>query len=268
MAEKITKELYSGKVLIDFWPASHRYRIQGDKSYLISATGATGMLDKSRPLKKWAVELACTFIREYLERAEVDKFTKGELMPIIAEAEVKHDQKLEEAATFGSMVHDFAEKFAIAKMAGEEVAESELDDLPEPVENGINAFLDWYNKNDVKFLEIETLVYSKKHKYSGTFDAVVEIEGKRYLLDYKTSSGIYNDMKYQIACYKEAYLEEHGKQDLGAILIHFDKKTGDFHPHFVSDEDHKKDFPAFLGLLAVKRREKELQAEWYAKNKK
>jgi hypothetical protein len=55
---KVLKSVYNGEVSIEFFPDSHRYRKIGERSYLISVTTATGIIDKSRPLILWALGLA------------------------------------------------------------------------------------------------------------------------------------------------------------------------------------------------------------------
>lgn len=253
-AEKISKELYKGAVKIDFYPDSHRYKLAGRKDYLISATAITGVIDKSRFLIPWAINLAERFIKTYLENGN-GSFTKEELLPVVSEACVQHTVKKEEAASTGSIVHDWVENFAQAKMNN-----TALPEIPEneAAQNGIGAFLDWFNANDVKFLHTERMVYSVDHDYVGITDAIAVVNGKRLVMDYKTSKGIYSEHKYQISGYWLA-IEEEDKEELdGALLLHFDKETGEFDPVEINREEHELNYPVFLSLLTVKRREKEL----------
>jgi ATP-dependent exoDNAse (exonuclease V) beta subunit len=53
------------------------------------------------------------------------------------------------------------------------------------------AFLKWKTDNDVEFLEVERLVYSKQYEYVGRFDLIAKVNGKKMLIDYKTSKGFY-----------------------------------------------------------------------------
>lgn len=254
MAEKITRSLYGGEVLIDFYPESHRYKMQGRKDYLISATACTGIIDKSRFLIPWAVNLAGTFLKQYVETAS--QITAEELLPIIDEALKQHTIKKEEAGSIGDLVHAWAESFAKAQIENSPMPEIS-DDLDERVINGINAFLDWYNAHNVKFIHSELMVYSKQYGFVGIADAIAEFNGRKMLFDYKTGKAIYNEHLYQVAGYRGAYEEEHGKLD-GAMILHFDKETGNLSMRELIDEDQEKNYPVFLSCLTIKQREKEL----------
>src|SRR3990167_5341572 len=141
---KILKELYNGEVKIDFFPDSHRYKISGEKSYLTSVTACTGIIDKSRVLIDWAIKLAGTHLRQYLENAKSNQFSSEELLPVIEEALKQHTIKKETAAGFGGTVHDFAEKFAKYKLGLGELPEIKID-WPSEVTQGVNAFLSFFN---------------------------------------------------------------------------------------------------------------------------
>lgn len=258
--ETIIRELYNGEEKIIFYPNSHRYRKDGERSYLLGTTTVTGKLDKSRALIAWATRLQSQFIRDYMDSAEKATFHVEELLPIIAEAEGQHQVKKEKASSIGSEVHEFAESFARAKMGLREMPKIDENYAPEVI-NGINAFLSWYNEHDVEFIASEKLVYSRKYGHVGTFDLVARIDGVLTLCDYKTAKGIYSPMFYQLAGYRAAYNEEMEyiggeKVNKGAIL-NFSKETGEFAVQWVNKTEHKKDLRAFLGLLATAKREKE-----------
>lgn len=265
MTNKTTKTLYGGDVVIDFYPDSHRYKLVGNKDYLISVTSATGVIDKSRFLIPWAVSLTAAHMRQYLEESTENRFTKEELWPVIEEATTQHTVKKEEAATIGNQVHDFAAQFALAKGTG-----SELPGIPEEADErviaGINAFLDWYNANSVQFQAVEQLVYSRAHEYVGHFDVLAEVNGIPTVIDYKTGRGMYNEFFYQVSGYLHAHNEEHGGIEQSMIL-HFDKETGAVSSKILTKEDHESNLPVFLACLAIKKREKELSKSYYEQQK-
>ena len=120
------------------------------------------------------------------------------------------------------------------------------------------AFLDWHNSENVKFVAAERIVYSKKHNYAGKMDALLEIDGRPVIGDYKTGKGLYNDHYYQLAGYWNAIEEEDEKMYPKGVILHFDKLTGAFKPYFIDRPDHEKNLAAFLGFRAAKIREKEL----------
>lgn len=257
MTEKITKKLYGGNVVIDFYPTSHRYKLAGQRSFLISVTAATGIIDKSRMLIPWAVNLGIDHIRQYLEERAGEKFTAEELYSILDEARTKHTQKKEEAASIGGLVHAWAEAFAESKINGTEPPEIS-DDMPEPVLNGISGFLDWYNSHNVEFIENERMLYSKIYEYVGITDAIAKVNGKKVIIDYKTSKNIYSEMHYQLSAYFNAYEEETADTLDGAMILHFCKETGNFEAKEINREDLVMNFNTFINCLNIKRREKEL----------
>ena len=92
-------------------------------------------------------------------------------------------------------------------------------------------------------------------------DAEAIIKKKLCVIDFKTSSGIYPEMRFQVAAYQAAAEEESGKEYLGnKYLVRFDKKTGDFDPHEFAEQD--RDFKAFLNCLDLRRRLKELETPY------
>lgn len=252
-----TISLYKGKITIGFWEARHRYSliVNGipERNWLLSVTAATGMIDKSRVLMKWATGLAKEFLEDKLKRG----FLFSEEM--IVEACNLYNVKREEAATKGSDAHAWIESYI----------NGEKPEMPddENVISSINAFLDWEKKNKVKWVTTEQIVYSKKYGYVGLFDALAVIDRKTVLIDFKTSKGVYNDYLYQISAYRHAYEEETGKKLSGnSLIVRFDKETAKFEVHECLD--HEKDFKVFLGALEIKKREKELDALWRSNNPK
>lgn len=244
--DKVFK-LYKGSVEIEFYEAKHWYKHKGERLTIISVTGAVGMVDKSRPLIIWATRLTGDYLRDILAT------TKAIELEDIDTACKQHQIKKEEAASKGSEVHKWAEEYILGKNP----------ELPkdEKVLNGVTAFLSWVKDHGVKFKESERMIYSKKHDYVGTLDAIAVIAGKTSLIDFKTSNGVYSTMHYQVAGYQLAYEEETGKQLTGPrYIIRFDKDTGDFHVHNLDEDEknYKKDCAAFLASLTLKKREKEL----------
>ena len=118
----------------------------------------------------------------------------------IENATKKWRQEKEAAADAGTAIHDWIEK----KIKGED------QEIPEDekVKNGVLAFLQWTNENKIKWLENEKIVYSKKHDFIGKLDAIAKINGRKFLIDYKSSKGLYPEFYLQTAAYQLAYEEE------------------------------------------------------------
>jgi len=240
MTEIIKKELYDGEVKIDFYPNSHRYKLNGE--YLIGVTTALGMIAKPM-LIPWASKMAVNHIRECITLGvELTEET-------LNDAKNAHRKRKEDAGASGSLVHEWAERYI---KTGDKT-------LPEDqnVLNGVLAFLKWVNAHKVKFISSERIVYSKEHGFVGTMDAEAEVNGEICVIDFKTSSGIYPEMELQTAAYQKAAEEEGSKYTGDRWIARFDKETGEFEAQqFGSLEES---YQAFLSALSLKRWEKSLK---------
>lgn len=241
--EKITHKLYKGKIEIDFYPNNHRYKIVGEKKYLVGVTTATDMLDKSAALLPWATGLAREYLFEKLESGE--PINAADIIESCKQYEIKRDT----AADIGTQIHDWIDQYIAGK--DPEVPKDEK------VANGVLAFLDWVDKNKVKFEQSEKIVYSKKYQYVGKMDAIAIVNGVRTLIDYKSSKGVYLPMRYQTAAYLVAWNEEHGQDIKDRMILHLGKETGEFRAiDFTDEKELMDDFECFLALLKLKEHDK------------
>jgi len=265
-ANKVHCLLYNGKVSIDFYPGSHRFKIlsgalpEWDGVAPISATQATGIIDKSRPLLIWNNRLISGFLKQYLEERAGQTFTVEELLPVIDEAICLPDKRKEEAAGNGTIVHDFAQAWARFKLGLQ--AQPKIDPAwNEQIINGINAFIDWQKTHKVEFLVAERVIYSRQHNFVGFTDVIAKVDGLLSVVDYKTSKDVYSDQRYQLSGYWGAYEEEFGAKVQQGVIAHFSKETGEFRPYVVERSEHVLNYAAFLDALRLKRREKELNPD-------
>lgn len=115
-------------------------------------------------------------------------------------------------------------------------------------------FVSWYNtyKPD-KIVATESLVYSATHGYAGTFDLMVEKDGKTYLLDLKTGKGVHNSFYLQLAAYKRAFEELTGRHVDGVGIIHVGTKHKcGYNFILVTDESEmNKHFDLFLAVKSI-----------------
>lgn len=234
--------LYNGKVKIFFeerdWSGKkiHIYTdARGEK--IISVTKITGKIDKSDALIVWATRL----MGKYLSDNYVGKTLTQDAVELSLK---KWREAKEEAADIGTAIHEWIRM----KIRGEEPLIPE----DEKVRNGVIAFLKWTGEKKIKWLESEKMVYSRKHNYVGTLDAIAKIGGKTFLVDYKSSKGLYPEFYLQTAGYQLAYQEEHGKTIDGRVLIHLGKEDGVFGAREI--DDYEQDKVAFLGLLDTVKR--------------
>lgn len=123
------------------------------------------------------------------------------------------------AAQLGSAIHDAAEQFIL----GMPVTLKQDAALPY-----VRQFADFLKTHDPVYEAAECTVFSRKYGYAGTLDAIVTIEGRRYILDYKSAkSGIWGETCLQLAAYRHAEFiglpngEEHPMIEVdGALALH------------------------------------------------
>jgi len=237
--------LYNKTIKILFDENRHMY-FNDKKEHLMSVTTATGVVDKSGPLMGWAVKMAKNYLIDNWKAGE--KITESEKIAMIEEAGKQHRIFKKKAADIGTQIHEWAENWI--KGRNPEMPKEEK------VVNGITAFLKFNQENKVKWKDSERFVYSKKHNYCGILDAVGRIGKELVLIDFKSSNGIYDEMRFQVAAYQLAYEEETEKKIDRSIILRFGKEDGEFEVKELPD--YNKDKKAFLACLELKRRLKEL----------
>jgi hypothetical protein len=243
----IITKLYGGKVVIKFDEEKHRYLVNGKRTE--SVTRFLGSIAKPA-LIPWAVKKTIEHVRIHLDdltsgKVTIDKFNTNEILYGASKAA---DQARDKAAEIGTAIHFWVEQH-IKRQA------PEMPDDP-VILNGVNAFLRWKEEHKVKLLKSEKIIYSKKYDYSGIIDIIAEIDGKPYIVDIKTSNGIYDEMKLQVAAYMQAEQEESGKKYAGRWIIRLGKDLdGDGNPDFEAvyldyeKDAFKKDFAAFVNIM-------------------
>ncbi len=259
-------------ITLEFDEEKHRFTIAGRD--IISVTGATSMIYKE--LTWWAAGEALKKLGWYNEKKikeiasneeefnrlisvadnnlaetfeKIKKMDAKEYFNHLKEAYKAHKETKDAAADLGTQIHDLIELFIKGKKPK----------IPndERVKNGFLAFLKWVDENKIKFLGSESHIYSKKYDYAGILDIEAKINGKLAIVDIKSSNGIYNEMRYQVSGYRGAKEEMTKKKYEESWIIQLGKETGEFKAYRL--DDHPKDFKAFLGALAIKRREIELK---------
>jgi len=195
-----------------------------------SVTTITGMLDKPA-LLGWAARCAVEYISDNIDKVKdpIDVH-KGEA--VLEEAKGAYKIKRDSAADSGTKCHD-AIKIYIQDGMTDEV--KDIINGDELAENGFNAFLSWEKANHVEWVSVECEVFSVIVGYAGRFDAIARINGILYLIDFKTSSGVYDEMRYQVCAYRQAYNERRpkGSERIESLaILHLDKQTAEpvFYP--------------------------------------
>ena len=190
-----------------------------------SVTTITGILDKPA-LLGWAANCAVDFIKERLEELKdpIDVH-KGE--DILEQARKAYTIKRDSAADAGTQCHHAIQMY----IEGHDPYPSlQCDEAL----NGYKAFLAWEELNHVEWLESEVTVYSVNHGYAGRFDAIANVNGHRFLIDFKTSKGVWDEHRYQVCAYRQAYNEmlREGQEPIENLaVLHLDKSSAE--PNFI-----------------------------------
>lgn len=226
----------------EFKEGSHRYYLDGKQ--MTGCTTVLGMIAKPA-LIGWSAKMASEYVRENLKDLK-------DLNEVCDKAKSAHRTKRDDAAKKGTDVHAEIEGLindVIANSDGTFYGGGNLN-------KQVNHFIKWAIKNKVKFLESEKRVYSEKYFVAGTYDFKCEIDGKVYLGDIKTSSGIYDRTPLaQCAAYQMMELEREPENRIDGRLVINIKKTGVFNEDkdvYVS-EHYEDDLSIFLSALELYR---------------
>ena len=237
----------------EFQEVGHKYTLNGKP--LTGCTTILGVIAKPA-LIQWSANMAVAYIEG--KKNEINEMFKDggdEAMDnwekLLKEAKTAHRRKKEDAGQKGTDVHEIIENLIKQAM---QLNEGYLD-LFKHDNKQVQNFIDWAVNNKVQFLESEKKMYSKVNWVAGTVDFTCIMDGKKYVGDIKTSSGIYSREPFaQCACYR-MMLEEMGEKDFeGSIIINI-KKTGVFDEekdvHF--SPYYEDDLKLFLSALSIYR---------------
>lgn len=229
--------------MFKFNKEGHYYELNGKRLY-----GVTNVLSViAKPaLIQWSANEAVKHIKSKLPDSKLFTVTKAEMDEWLEEARYAHKKKKEKAGETGTDAHSLIEDYVKDCILKGQTYNMETTD--EMVQN----FVNWASENEVKFLASEKQLYSESKWVAGTADMVLEIGGKKYVGDVKTSSAIYPEHFYQMAGYR-MMLEEMGETDFSGSVVIRIGKDGKF------DEerdvrfryDYETDLNAFLGALAI-----------------
>lgn len=113
-----------------------------------------------------------------------------------------------QAADEGSQVHDAAEHF----IKGKEIQWLDANGTAQyslHVWKMILKFAEFWNRYKPKLIATEYHLFSDNHKYAGTADLIVEMNGDVWLIDIKTSNSLHTTHELQLGAYATAWNETH-----------------------------------------------------------
>ena len=164
----------------------------------------------------------------------------------------KYKDVLDQAATKGTYVHDAIEDYI--KNGNELNMENVMSGYRMEVHNAYESFKSWWTMLNTNYT-VEVLMQEAKLVcpwFGGTLDLLVKIDGRIYLLDFKTSNS--HSYKYflQLAAYRYMLRNSYGIFVDGCGVIKLDKKSIKYEEYVV--ECHCCDFmndceTTFLSLV-------------------
>ena len=201
----------------------------------------------------------------------IHPLVQKDLLPYLQSANTAWQRKQKKGADIGNVVHDsiehyirqnpnnedmpeFNETFDIAEQylwnikeeeyesdAMRDKALTEFDSDVAQATLAFEQFKKWWDEERPTLVGAEDLVYSKEHNVAGTFDALIRINGKLVICDWKTSSaygdapeGVSYDYFIQSAIYAMAYMEMGGEQIDDSCIVSA-RKDGGFGLVFASE---------------------------------
>jgi len=135
------------------------------------------------------------------------------------------------AASIGTIGHYLIECYL--KKETPSLSEYSQDNINK-AETAFLGFLDFEKKNQLTPIFLEKGLVSEKYGFGGTIDCYAKLDGKLCLIDFKTSSGIWPEMRVQVAAY-EALLKENGYPVEEVHILRVDKETGEFSHYPLKD---------------------------------
>jgi len=222
-------------------------------------TGVTTILQViSKPaLINWSANMAVDYILNEINNLKPDDLNFSDFLIWIndqvgKEARKAHLKKRDKAGDIGIIAHSLIEDWIKNGKRTIEVSDRIKDkEDAQKITVMVLNFINWAKENKVQFLASERQVYSDKFWYCGTYDFLAKIDGKTYLGDIKTSSGIYPEMWAQCAGYQICEQEMNPKQKIDGHLIVNLKKDGKIQTK--TSYDYAGYRKMFLGALAIYR---------------
>lgn len=149
--------------------------------------------------KPWLGAWAAKLVAEYAwdSREVLSRIDEREAAVDMLKGAIR--RKRDRAADVGSTIHAFIESLVLGTPA------PALEEEHVPYIEAVQGFLDEF---DPEFLVVEGTVFSSDFppelRYAGTFDFLARVDGALLLGDYKTGSGVYDEVALQLAALSRA----------------------------------------------------------------
>lgn len=157
----------------------------------------------------------------------------------------KYRETLERAANIGTYSHELVEQFIGNQSYDIDSLEISSKAEYDSAKNAVESFKLWYSdvfnlNNTIEVLGIEERLSCQW--FGGTYDMLIKINGRIYLVDFKTSNHISYKYCLQIAAYRYMLSLSKGIEIDGSIILQLDKKYPNYTEYILdfSNPTHQK----------------------------
>ena len=268
---------YDGTVELRFDKEEHKYYLVEELGNLSLRKGVTTVchiIDRSMALMPWAAKKVAEKVIRLVPVVELSgemwlkPMSLAYFTQLVMEAKKAPNEEKEEAGDIGHMAHQCLEdsiRHALDHTTDHIVRE--LKNLPpdEKAATAANSAFNWIKAHNVRWIETEGKIYSKKYGYAGTMDGLAYVDSCNdraccrssftnhlSLIDWKSSNYLYIEFLFQTASYQHAKQEESGIQIEDRWVLRLGKnedEAGKFEPWYMGPEDFQEDFDGFLACL-------------------
>lgn len=168
----------------------HRYWLDGKV-----CPGVTTLIGKGLPkpaLPYWSAKSVAEYVVDNPEGIDALR-TMGRESAVAALKQIPWTKR-DEAAVRGTDVHELAER----------ILHGEAVEVPEHLTGHVEGYARWLDAFAAEPIVTEVPVANRANWYAGKPDAIVRMGGLVWLLDWKTSSGVYGETALQTAAYARA----------------------------------------------------------------
>lgn len=200
---------------VEYRDASHRYWLHKDgaRTPAVSVTSALKVLDKPA-LISWAERCGAEGAARLADMGELDNVPPEEAINLVRLHKLGVDAKRDAGADRGTALHDVQELWVT------EGKTPKLGDFAPEVRGYVQAYSLFLVTREPEPVEVEVIVGSVKHGYAGRLDMIANLDGRRILLDLKSSptARVYPEAHVQTQAYCTA-LPECGIEEVEGALI-------------------------------------------------
>ena len=122
---------------------------------------------------------------------------------------------VDKLAGIGTLAHSMVECHLMG--SAPDVSEYSPDDV-EKAKKPLEKYLQWEKEQELEPILIERLLVSEKFGFGGQIDLYAKLNGKLFLVDFKTCKAIYPEHFHQLAAYKQLLVENGYPVDEAMIL--------------------------------------------------